>query len=65
MDCIRVAACLVLCVFAIGIAGCGSDETQFQELTPAQIQQQRAEDKVDLDAEDKAESEFQKKNRQR
>jgi hypothetical protein len=52
---------LALLVFACGICGCGGSDTQYQELTPAQIEQQRAEDKIDLEAEDKAEAEFQKK----
>jgi hypothetical protein len=61
MDRYRLFTWLSLWVFVCGIAGCGGDDTQFQELTPAQIEQQRAEDKIDLEAEDKAEAEFQKK----
>ena len=57
---------ILLACSALGAAvfcGCGSRPPD--QLTREQIEKQRAEDKVDLEAEDKAEAEFQRQLRQR
>jgi hypothetical protein len=54
---------LLCCALGLALAaGCGGAADP--QLTPEQIEKQRAEDKVDLDAEDKAEKEYQRKLRQ-
>ena len=49
---------------ALGLAAAGCGGAAGTQLTPEQIEQQRAADKVDLDHEDKVEREYQQKLRQ-
>jgi hypothetical protein len=60
MDRYRAVASYLLLAMVLAVGGCSSNDTQFQEMTPAEIEKQRAEDKIDLEAEDKAEAAFQK-----
>ena len=57
----RLACCLSLCLLP-AVVGCGDPPSQ---LTPQQIEKQHAENKSEMNEEDKAEAEFQKKNRKR